>query len=794
MDVNSTLTTDQQQALRRLLQDYTTLVDVPDELLTPNGDMRPAWRGIMQHIARLGPDAFAQAIAQGERYLRDAGVHFVKTDKDRMAQRDWPLCPLPIQLSQSEWQMISSGLIERANLLEAVTADLYGDNRLVAEGHLPASFIARNPGWLRPLVGVPPRGGSHLQFVAFELGRGPDGRWWVLSDRTQAPSGAGFALENRVATSQIYDQFYQQSQVQRLAGFFRAFRNALQEQSGLPHGRVGMLSPGPMTETYYEHAYIARYLGMVLLEGGDLTVENGNVYVRTVSGTVPIDVLWRRIDAPWVDPLELNPASRLGTAGLLGALRAGSLSMINSLGAGAVEARGMLAFLPHIQRVLHGSRLQLPNIATWWCGSDSARNHVLQAANSMVIGSAQSTGLPFEQSGPHAIGGQMINTVDQSLTDWIAAEKGGLVGQEIVKLSTTPSFENGKLIPRPMALRVFLARGPQGWHVMPGGFARIGAQSDATAISLRQGSSVADVWVHQDSPTAKAPFLRPDRDEPVLPLGDTLPSRTADNMYWLGRYVERSEHILRLMRAIQRRAATPSDVDVVAMASGLLDSFGEMHGKLPVTLWQSAMGCAHQVRDRLSIDAWSALRRTEDKLHPKTALFPTGEAGVEILSENLRMISGFAGLVHESMYRLNGWRFLSIGRSLERTANTAGLLAEAVRPTAPVGAMEMALEVCDSTMIHQQRYFLQDDPDTLCDVLGLDASNPRGLLFNLERMQQIARSLPAKGGDIDFSAECRTTYAAFSMQTVASLTPQNLGALRDTCFALSDKLSNSYLR
>ncbi len=787
-------TTDPQQALQRLLQDYTTLIDVPDELMTPDGEMRPAWRDIMHHIAQLGPDSFAQAIAQGERYLREAGVHFVKPDKDRMAQRDWPLCPLPIQLSESEWQTISNGLIERANLLEAVTADLYGDNRLVAEGHLPASFIARNPGWLRPLVGVPPRGGAHLHFVAFELGRGPDGRWWVLSDRTQAPSGAGFALENRVATSRIYDQFYQQSQVQRLAGFFRAFRNALQGQSGLPNGRVGVLSPGPMTETYYEHAYIARYLGMVLLEGGDLTVENGNVYVRTVSGLVPIDVLWRRIDASWVDPLELNSDSRLGTAGLLEALRAGSLSMINSLGAGAVEARGMLAFLPQIQKVLHGSPLQMPNIATWWCGSESALDHVLQTADTMVIGAAQSTGLPFEQTGPHAIGGQMINTEGQSLTDWITAEKGGLVGQEIVTLSTTPSFENGRLIPRPMALRVFLARGPQGWHVMPGGFARIGAQQDATAIALRQGSSVADVWVHQEIAQAKAPFLRPDRDTPVLPLGDTLPSRTADNMFWLGRYVERSAHILRLMRAIQRRAATPSDADVVAMASGLLRSFGETHGQLPIELWQRAMGCARQVRDRLSVDAWSALRRTEDALHPEAAQFPVGEAGVEMLSENLRVIGGFAGLVHESMYRLNGWRFLSLGRSLERTANTAALLAEAIGQTAPDGAMEMALEVCDSTMIHQQRYFLQDDPATLCDVLGLDASNPSGLLFNLERLLNIANSLPARGEGMDFAAECQAIYTGFAMQTATTVTPPLLTALRDSCFALSDQLSKSYLR
>ncbi|HEX9857486.1 MAG TPA: circularly permuted type 2 ATP-grasp protein, partial [Paracoccaceae bacterium] len=495
---------------------YRPLPGVPDELVDADGRMRPAWAGLVDHLSRLTPAQIEHDFARGDQHLADAGVFFRKYGDATIAGRDWPFSPVPIILPQSEWRDIEAGLIQRADLLERIAADLYGPNRLVAEGHLPASLIAQNPEWLRPMVGVIPRSGHFLHFVAFEIGRGPDGRWWVLSDRTDAPSGAGFALENRVATTRVFPDLYRQSNVHRLAGFFRAFRDALDRLRADPAGRVGILTPGPLTDTYYEQAYIARYLGMALLEGEDLTVENGQLRIRTVQGLAPVDVLWRRMDSIWCDPLELRENSQLGTPGLMSAIRQGNVTMINAPGVGVLETQALMAFLPAISTALTGARLSLPNVATWWCGQDAELAHVRANADRMMIGPAMSTRMPFETNAAYAIGGTLRGGDGADLHRWLTDNAGALVGKELVTLSTTPVYDRGALVPRPMTIRVFLARTPEGWQAMPGGFGRIGSSPDTTAISMRNGGSVADVWVVSDTPVEavtmlarpNAPFLR----------------------------------------------------------------------------------------------------------------------------------------------------------------------------------------------------------------------------------------------------------------------------------------------
>ncbi len=313
---------------------------------------------------------------RGEQYLHDAGVYYRHYGKGDLGSRNWPLSHVPVILAEREWATLSAGLIQRAELLEAVMADIYGENRLLAGGDLPGMLLASNPHWLRPLVGVRPASGHFLHFIAVELGRGHDGRWWVLGDRTEAPSGAGFALETRVATSRVFAEIYRQSNVHRLAGFFGAFRDTLDQLRQTGDGTVGLLTSGLFNETYYEQAYIARYLGLLLLEGEDLIVEGDKLKVRTIDGPQPLGVLWRRLDSPWCDPLELDERSRLGTPGLVAAIRAGHVTMANALGAGALETQAFLAFLPRLCQTLRGERLLIPNVATWWCGQEAEYEYV----------------------------------------------------------------------------------------------------------------------------------------------------------------------------------------------------------------------------------------------------------------------------------------------------------------------------------------------------------------------------------------------------------------------------------
>ena len=375
---------------------YRPLPGVPDEMVGPDGQVRPLWRRLVAHLDALPDEDLTRDLSRADRYLLDSGVFYRQYGAGESVERPWPLSHIPVLLAEDDWSRIGRALTQRADLLEAVMADLYGPNDLVASGRLPPLLVAGNPEWLRPMVGVTPRGGHFLHFLAFELGRGPDGQWWVLADRTQAPSGAGYALENRVALARAYSELYPTENVHRLAGFFRDFRDALQRQAGERDGRVAILTPGPMNETYFEHAYIARYLGFTLLEGDDLCVAGDRLMVRTVQGRRPVDVLWRRLDGQYADPLELDPASRIGTPGMMAAMRAGAVTMVNALGSGILETRALMAFLPQLAPDLVGAPLAMPNIATWWCGTPSARAAVRAAPRRMVLTDALTTRPPFD--------------------------------------------------------------------------------------------------------------------------------------------------------------------------------------------------------------------------------------------------------------------------------------------------------------------------------------------------------------------------------------------------------------
>ncbi len=789
-----------QSAGTRLIDGYRPLPGVPDELVDRTGAMRPAWAGLIAHLQALSPVDLARDFARGEQYLRDAGVYFRRYGAaSGTPGRDWPLSPLPILLPEAEWALIARGLAQRADLLETVAADLYGENRLVAQGHLPAELVAQNPEWLRPLVGVRPASGHFLHFLAFEIGRGPDGRWWVLGDRTEAPSGAGFALENRVATSRIFPDLFAQSNVHRLSGFFRDFRDALAGLRGDGPGRAGILTAGPMTDTYFEHAYIARYLGLPLLEGGDLTVEGGALKVRTVGGPLPIDVLWRRLDAIWADPLELVEASHLGTPGLISALRQGSVTLVNALGVGVLEAQAMQAFLPGICKAMTGRGLEMPNIATWWCGQPRELAHVRANAHRMLIGPALATRLPFETEGTYAVAGTLRGTT-ATLDDWLTADAAGLVGQELVTLSSTPVYEDGALVPRPMSIRVFLARTPRGWQAMPGGFARIGASQDTTAIAMRQGSSVADVWVVSQSPVPADTMLSP-TDQPFSRAkAGFLPSRAADNLYWLGRYIERTEGIVRLTRAYNARLSEQGSEPLRAAIRDLLKTYGvDAAQPVPEGLCRTldaAVHSASQIRDRFSIDGWAALIDLQKTCNRMATTAQPGDDTAVATGALLRKIAGFSGLVHENMYHATGWRFLTIGRSLERAAGMADVLARFADTGAPTGGPDLAIEIGDSSMTHRQRYPVATRRESVVDLLALDAQNPRSILFHLTGIRDQSDVLAGGVLDAQMSVFGRQVLA---LQTdLAVHSPETLGtpelrAVRGDILALSGLLTDAWL-
>ena len=779
---------------------YRPLAGLPDEMMGRDGEIRPVWRRFMAHFASLSVDELAQRFARGDEYLRDAGVYFRQYGNADTPERDWPLSHVPVLIHEREWRALAAGLVQRADLLEAVAADLYGAQTLVADGHLPAALVAQSPEWLRPLVGVQPRGDTFLNFVSFDVGRGTDGRWQVLADRTQAPSGAGFALENRVATSRVFSDFYAEENVHRVAGFFRSFRDALDQLGERDGGHAAILTPGPLNDTYYEHAYIARYLGMMLLEGEDLVVESGRVMVRTVSGPRPVSVLWRRLDAAWMDPLELNDASKLGTPGLVEAVRRGRVTIVNALGSGYLETRALLAFMPRLCEVLRGEELAIPNIRTWWCGEPDNCRRVLENLPGMSLAPALSTMPTLEAAGETLDSSQ---AADKGLAERLRSEGRLLVGQEQVSLSTTPAWADGRLEPRPMTLRVFLARTQQGWQVMPGGYARIGRGDNPSALAVQRGGSVADVWVVSDQPVDSDTLLPVRAAAYVRPDPGVLPSRAADNLFWLGRYVERAEDTMRLLRAWHTRLAEAARDDTPLLAdlklyleTARIDPDERIPEALHRTL-RSAVASAGRVRDRFAVDGWMALNDLAATARRMSATVTEGEDAARALSVLLRKITGFSGLVHENMYRFDGWRFLTIGRSLERAMATSALLAEFAEEDAPEGALDLAVEVGDSVMTHRRRYAITATRETVVDLLALDTMNPRSLIYQINELRAQIDLLPQierGGARSPLKRAILQLHTALAVKAPDELSAEEMTACGAQLAELSDLLSKTYLR
>lgn len=713
------------------LDGYTPLPGALDECLAPDGSIRPAWRGALEMWSAATDDAHQTRQQAADRYLRDNGVaHRVYGDQ-HSTERPWPLSHLPLIIDAQEWAFLEKGLIQRARLLEQVLADLYGPQKLVTDRHIPASVVAGSPGFLRPLVGSRPRNAHHLHYVAIELGRGPDGKWWVLGDRTQAPAGAGYALENRLATSRAMSQEVRQLQVRRLAGFFQAFREALGQMTRASSARVGLLTPGPFNESYYEQAFLARYLGFLLLEGGDLVMRDNAVFVRTVRGLKRLDVLWRRLDASFCDPLELRSDSRLGVAGLVQATREGGLTCVNALGAGLVESRAFMAFMPALAKTILGEPLAIPNIATWWLGNETARKQAEASSAPTIISSAYGTSLP-------------VDSVSEPSGRQSSALPADQVAQEVVRLSTMPTLnadKNGpRLVPRPFSLRVFLARTPDGWTVMPGGFCRVADTQDTRALSLRDGSRSADVWIRSDKPVKPTTLLPRPGTTQVRRVPGTLPSRAADNLFWLGRYTERAQLSIRVVRAYlaRRLDGLAADDPLVRSVEKELENWGIKEPASPDVFDDALMpnlllahGAASAIRDRFSPDAWQILSRFVSRAS-------AGALGhlstVEKLDEALAMLAAFAGLIGENMIRLSGWRFLEIGRRLERASGTCQLTRQLAYEAPNPGAFDLLLEVADSVMSYRQRYTVTTDRQTVADLILLDPNNPRSVTFQLERI------------------------------------------------------------
>ena len=729
-----------------------------DELNDPAGAMRVHWSGLFSRLrADDSPDAVRRSLELTRRLVVENGVTYNVYADPQGADRPWALDPLPFVLPAAEWQVIEAGVAQRARLLNALLSDLYGQQRLIAEGHIPAELLFGHPNYLWPCHDLRPADGAWLHVYAADLARAPDGRWWLLADRTQAPSGAGYALENREILEQVHAETIPDLGVRRVRGFFGHLRECMQLAhedwaAGGESPLAVILTPGPYNETYFEHAYLARQLGMPLVEGHDLTVRGDTVYLKTLGGLRRVHSILRRLDDDFCDPLELRGDSALGVPGLIGALRAGRVMVSNALGTGVLESAAWLGFLPPIAERLIGEKLLLPEIATWWLGEAPALEYVLANLDRLVIKPTY----PNQRFEP-MFGRDFAGKARDLLIERLRNRPYAYVAQEHVRLSQAPvwkSAASSELAARALTIRVYAVVTPTGVRVMPGGLARVANEAAADVVSTQRGGGAKDIWVLSDNAS----------DETVAPVQsgrwsnlqrqDYIPSRLVENLYWLGRYTVRSENTARLMlRTLAARSDARvwaharqicRDLGVVAAGTEVFDALRTRDGQGLQADIKHLAWSASQVRNRLSARYWRGVVGLQRQMQEAMA---TRGSSREVYERVLLSLAALTGFSEEDMMHDEGWRVMRLGRRIERMQFVAGILVrqlESGHATRPE-TVEWLLDVCDSTPIYRARYLGVTRLSQMLNLLLYDDGHPMALAFHrrsIDRdLDDLARSL-----------------------------------------------------
>ncbi|XOZ83370.1 circularly permuted type 2 ATP-grasp protein [Limnohabitans sp. DCL3] len=764
-----------------------------------------------------------------QRQVRDNGITYNVYAAADQPQRPWSLDLFPLMLASNDWQQIEAGVMQRMQLLERIMADAYGPQQLVLQGQLPAALVQGHPAYLPAMHGVAPVGGRYLSLAAFDLARGPDGLWWLLSQRTQAPSGLGYLIENRQIVSRQFPQAFEAMPVERLAQTYRTLIDGIKARSPAgPSAHIALLTPGPYNETYFEHAYLARYLGLSLVQGNDLTVRDERLYLKTLQGLKPVHGLLKRVDDDWIDPLELRAESTLGVPGLLQAVRCGNVLVANTPGSGFLESNALLGFMPALSRQLLGQELQLPAIPSWWCGEAAALHDVLPRIQSCVIKPTY----PYNtdrQSFEPVLGHSLSRQAQNEWAGRILRDPDAHTLQTWLPLSHQPTWQvlpdgSSSIQSRPVVLRVFAVTDAQGgWQVLPGGLARLGTREGIA--SMQRGGSSADVWVQ--SPAAKvtrhtnpsaqhAGASSPHQASTIPAASDAtaqrqrlVTSRAAENLFWMGRYTERTENTLRLVRLSleilsgenQNLPCLLHFITRMATRHGLVragvPAAGQAHRvferSMMAGLWDQELAtsvgfnlrsvrlAAASVRERLSPEHWRLLEQAEARFFdpsqdPRDPTKPS--AGLDtvtvqrLLADTSQMLAALTGAQTDRMSRDDGWRLLSIGRHLERLSFLSDAMDQAIGLglIGEQAGFDAVLELFDSTISFHAQHQQSRTPQALMDLLVTDPDNPRSLGW-------VAHTLRGRLRRMGTLADGATLALADKVPQWIGMTPESLWPL-----------------
>jgi uncharacterized circularly permuted ATP-grasp superfamily protein/uncharacterized alpha-E superfamily protein len=809
-----------QSAVHSLLENYFPNIRYYNEVLTNDGAIQPNWQNLFTALLKIGLPEIDNRSSEMQRLLKENGVAYTIYNDPSGQSRPWALDPIPKVIIASEWEHIQAGLIQRAELLNLVLKDIYGPQKLIKDGIVPQELIYLHPGFLRSCVNVSLPGPQHLVLYAADIGRGQDGRMWVISDRTQAPSGSGYALENRHALSTVLPELFSQLQVKRLSPYFDALQKALiaiaPHQQDNP--RVVILTPGPDNETYFEHSYLAAYLGLTLVQGNDLTVKDNYVWLKTIEGLEKVDVIMRRLDDAYCDPLELKSDSLLGVAGLMQVVRKGNVAIANPLGSSIVENTGLVPFLPAAARYFLGADLIIPSIATWWCGQPKEMQYVIDHIQTLVIRRI----FRNEAGTQSTIDGTSLTREEaDALVAKIKANPYLYTGQEKINFASNPSWIDGEVKPCHSLFRSFLVSNGNSYTAMAGGLTRTSNAKDSFIISNQLGGLSKDTWIlsHEDEDPLLMLNLKTDKAQHPA-YRRALPSHTAENLFWVGRYTERVIYNARLHRTAMQKILQGNKPPVMddGSAEDLIlqiltactytypgfaasDDDGERQelysnpwteltdilynpqraGSLSNNL-SLLKNAVYSVRNFWALDTWRVLLRMEEEWNHARHHYYTDHLKMigSIDSLNTSMFA-FLGMNRESVRREQGWNIMDLGRKLEQAFSMILLLRYAFQQKQEE---ETAHSLQEFVLIASQslityRYTYQDHlqlPLTL-ELLMLDMNYPKSLAYLVQKIKRYVSHLPKTTKDSSLSEQERLMIEADTMlklvdgNALAQITP-----------------------
>ena len=757
---------------------YARPANTYDELWDDAGQIRTDWSSLFYSLNSLGKKELLNRHSEIQRLLRENGVTYNVYGDPAGLYRLWKLDAVPFVISAKEWEFIETGLIQRAKLLNHILSDIYGKRELIKKGYLPLDLIYNHSGFLRPCDGIKLPGHNQLFIYAVDLVRDKDGKLWALNDRTQAPSGSGYALENRSVISRVMPEIFYNYKVRKLNGFFNTLHNSLVSiaPNGIQNPRIVILTPGPDNETYFEHAYLSAYLGYNLVQGEDLTVRDGFVWLKTIQGLERVDIILRRVDDSFCDPLELIPYSRLGVSGLTEAVRRGNVVVANPLGSSILENPGLTAFLPSLSKYFFNEELMLPSLNTWWCGQPAELNYVLENINSLRIK------IIHRHNASRTIShGNLDQRQADALKKTIMAKPSLYVAHEKLNVSTIPSFIDGDLDRRFAVLRCFLVAKDDTYVVMPGGLTRSSAERDAFRVSNQYGGISKDTWVlgRNDDNVSGAIFLP---SAPDTKDNSALPSRSAENMYWAGRYSIRAKTIARFIvevyNKIEQNSAPGSSekqtlnilltclTHVTMIYPGFTgeeaeEKFNYPHEELlSIILSQENSGtlassiqffkrAIFAVRNRWPSDAWHIVDDIEEnwkKLeYAKVKNIRLIKRTMESVNDSL---TNFIGINLESIPRDHAYILFNIGRRIEKAQLLIYQLKFAFskpeKEQVEYYLMEALLSCNMSLTIYRLRFRSYLQLEAFLDLLLFDVTNPSSLLYQVEQLKNYFSQLQGK--------------------------------------------------